>query len=129
TEIKDDLIESTQDAVVSFVQDQVEQRAWRSGSRLSTAELFSRYNVWCDQTKAFAGYRSQSHLVQGLKKLRALGWIEHHRTSDSRGWVLRSVPGQPEAATEEVEFITQPVVQFTKARALMERMKAQQQVH
>ncbi|MCW5734047.1 MAG: hypothetical protein KIS73_07975 [Enhydrobacter sp.] len=127
TELKDDVIASAQDAVVSFFQQQTENRLWRPGAFLSTAELFSRYAAWCEQTQVFQGCRSQTYMVNGLKRLRALGNVTDKRTESARGWVLVQ-QGKAEAQDiiEVSDFLRAPVVPMSRAKTMLEQMRERQ---
>jgi hypothetical protein len=126
TELKDDLIEATRDAVESFVLDQVEIGAWKQGHFLTNDELRDRYFAWCDATSAFAGYRSQNHLRNGLVRLRARGMVDTKATKKARGWIIKNPPAQTvddeaDSVHEVVDFFRgDPVVKVK----IIDRMRA-----
>jgi Family of unknown function (DUF5906) len=101
TSVKEDLIESTRDPVESFIHDQFEHAAWKREQWLPTDDLMQRFFAWCDRTNAFTGYKSLTHLVNGLKRARARGWVDQRRTSKGRGWVLTNPPFVEETVKSE----------------------------
>ena len=79
TELKDDLIEVTRDPVETFVLIQFEKNLWARDQKLTNDELWDRYRGWCENTNVFPGYRTQTHLRNGLVRLRARRWVETAR--------------------------------------------------
>jgi len=124
TDLKDDLIENTRDPVDSFIIEQVETNAWKPGQWLPTDGLMRRYSTWCEKTDVFKGWRSQSHLVKELKRLKDRGWVEPCRRNQGRGWTLTSPPcselPQAEKAHKVVDL---PCSSLQKPGAMLERMR------
>ncbi len=123
TELKDDLIENTRDPVDTFVLDQAESAAWKTGEWLTTERLMQRYTAWCELTDVFKGFRSQSHLVKELKRLKARGWVESERKHQGRGWTLTKPPIVVLTPNENATQ-TQTVASFFAAKtgSMLQRM-------
>jgi hypothetical protein len=127
TALKDDLIEATRDPVDAFILDLAEVGSWKCGEWLSTAVLMQRYIAYCGLREVFIGFRSQTHLVDGLQRLKRRDWVKHSRTSRGRGWTLTNPPGATvpaEPPTLVDLFGSQPPVKRTEIMDRMMRARA-----
>lgn len=123
TELKEDLIESTRDAVDSFVLEQAERGSWKRDQFITTDDLMKRYTAWCDRTEAFRGLRSQTHLVNGLKKLKARDWVIDKRTMHARGWMLTNPPMPAAEVVSHVDFFKPEMGKVSMLEEMRARFK------
>jgi hypothetical protein len=130
TKIKDDVIETTRDAVESFIIEQSESGAWKVGEWITTNDLMSRFKLWLDHAESFQGFHSQNLLITGLRRAATRGWVRDERQyvgrTRTRGWTLTKsfAESSPSPIPGEVDFFAQPVVEIDRGRNLLERMKA-----
>jgi hypothetical protein len=78
-----------EEPIKEFVESLIASGEWRQFQWITTSRLHELYREWCDTVAFnFEGKYQQKSLIAGLKSLRAIGWVDDHRTAAARGWTL-----------------------------------------